>query len=69
LVRSVYIGPQYSDILSIPLLKTGAVVDKIIWKHSSSREFVVKNAFKMLLKDEALKSPGHLKTPLIPYEV
>lgn len=69
LVRSVYIGPQYSNILSILLLKTKAVVDKILWKHSSSGEFVVKNAYKMLLKDEALKSPGHLRPPLIPYEV
>ena len=69
LVRSVYIGPQCSDILRIPLSKTGAVADKVLWKHSSSREFVVKNAYKMLLKDEDLKSPGHLRPPLIPCEV
>ena len=69
LVRSIYTGPQCSNILRIPLSKTGAVADKVLWKHSTSREFVVKNAYKMLLKDEALKSPGHLRPPLIPCEV
>ena len=62
LVRFVYPEPQCSEILSIPLPKTRTVEDKLLWKHSSSGEFVVKkNAYNLLLKDEALKFHGHLR--------
>ena len=39
LVRAVYPFLQCSEILSIPISKTGGVSDKLLWKHSSSGEY------------------------------
>uniref|UniRef100_A0A7N2L005 Uncharacterized protein n=1 Tax=Quercus lobata TaxID=97700 RepID=A0A7N2L005_QUELO len=39
LVRAVYPFVQCSEILSIPISKTGGVSDKLLWKHSSSGEY------------------------------
>ena len=67
LVRSIYTAPQCSKILSIPLSKTGAVSDKILWKHLAIDQYDVRTAYKILHKDEASKfpfqdSPHHIQT-------
>uniref|UniRef100_A0A7N2L3Y7 Reverse transcriptase zinc-binding domain-containing protein n=1 Tax=Quercus lobata TaxID=97700 RepID=A0A7N2L3Y7_QUELO len=67
LVRSIYIATQCSKILSIPISKTGAVSDKILWKHSTTGQHDVRTAYKILLKDEVSKfpfqdSPHHIQT-------
>lgn len=59
LVRAVYPFPQCSEILSIPISKTGAVSDKFLWKHSSSGEYKVKNVYNLLLKDSTQTSHHH----------
>ena len=37
--------------MKIPLPKTNARGDKLLWKHSKSGEFEVKTAYRLLLKD------------------
>lgn len=69
LVRKVYPHPQSSEILKIPISKTGGVSDKLLWKHSSSGEYKVKNAYSLLLKDYIQNSPIHLGPSQVPAEV
>jgi len=56
LVKKLYPQPQCGEILRIPISKTGVVSDKLLWKHSSSGECSVKNAYN-LLKDYNQNSP------------
>lgn len=57
LVKKLYPQPQCGEILRIPISKTGVVSDKLLWKHSSSWEYSVKNAYNLLLKDYNQNSP------------
>ena len=61
LVRSIYTAPQCSKILSIPISKTGAVSDKILWKHSAIGQYDVRTAYKIPHKDEVSKSPFQVR--------
>ena len=69
LVRSIYTAPQCSKILSIPISKTEAVSDKILWKHSTTSQFDVRTAYKILHKDEASKFLVHDSSHQIQTEV
>ena len=43
--------PICKEIMKIPLPKTNAGGDKLLWKHSKSGDFEVKIAYRLLLKD------------------
>ena len=51
LVRTYYSFPICEEIMKIPLPKTNAGGDKLLWKHSKSGDFEVKTAYRLLLKD------------------
>ena len=51
LVRTYYSFPICKEIMKIPLPKTNAGGDKLLWKHSKSGDFEVKIAYRLLLKD------------------
>ena len=53
LVRVVYPFPLSTEILQIPLSKTGSVQDKLLWKFSSDGDYKVKNAYEMLMTDSS----------------
>ena len=55
--------------MSIPISKNGVVSYKLLWKHSNFGEYKVGNAYKILLKDDVLKSPIQLRPPQIPTKV
>ena len=69
MVRKIYPPPQCADILGIPISKTGIVSDKLLWKHSGSGGYKVKNSYKLLLKDFVQNSSLHSRPYLIPTEV
>ena len=46
---------------------TGAVADRLLWKHSSSRDFKVKNAYNLLLKESAHPPPNLTQAKPIPF--
>lgn len=39
LVRALYPSPISFEILSSPISKTGANSDRLVWRHSSSRDY------------------------------
>lgn len=53
LVRVVYPFPLSTEILQIPLSKTGSVQDKLLWKFSSDGDYKVKDAYEMLMTDSS----------------
>ena len=69
LVRAVYLFLQCSEILSIPISKTGGVSDKLLWKYSRSGEYKVKNAYNLLLKDSTQTSHHYHRPTQFPPEV
>lgn len=69
LVKAIYPFPQCSEILSIPISKTGVASDKLLWKHSTSGEYKVKNAYNLLLRDFFLRSPAQLRSTQFPAEI
>lgn len=69
LVRALYPYPWWSDILSIPISKTGSVPDKLVWKFSSNGDFKVHNAYKLLSKDFAHNAQACPRPNSTPSEV
>ena len=57
LARKLYHYPISEAILQIPLAKTDGGQDRIIWKHSKSSDFQVKNAYNLLRKDYRDSNP------------
>ena len=47
LVKALYPYPWWSDILSIPISKTGSIPDKLVWKFSSNGDYKVHYAYKL----------------------
>ena len=43
--------PICKEIMKIPLPKTSAEGDKLLWKNSKSGDFEVKTVYRLLLKD------------------
>ena len=61
LFKKLYPQPQCDEILRIPISKTRVILDKLLWKHSSSKEYSVKTAYKLLLKEHIQASHTQLK--------
>lgn len=56
LVRLLYPYPTSSEILRLPISKTGSGLDQLAWKYSSSGEYQVKHAYNLISKDNVLHS-------------
>lgn len=48
LVRNLYPHHTAMEILQLPLPKTDAGMDKLVWKHSTTGEYKVKKAYDLL---------------------
>lgn len=69
LIKKLYPHPLFDEILRILISKTGMISDKLLWKHSSSGEYSVKNAYNLLLKDHLQDSHSQLRPCQNPPEV
>jgi len=61
LFKKLYPQPQCHEILRIPISKIGVISNKLLWKHSSSREYSVKTAYNLLLKEHIQASHTQFK--------
>lgn len=67
LVRSLYPFHLSSEILRLPISKIGIASDRLLWKHSYSGDFQVKNTYNLLHSDNSSSPPNpnrHLNIPL-----
>ena len=66
LVRSLYRPSISSEILRIPISKTGSVKDSLMWKFSNSGDFNVKKAYEILLEEANVLANENLRPHIIP---
>lgn len=52
LVRMLYHSPDCEEILNLPLPRTSRIKDRLLLKHSSSGEYKVNKAYRMLHQNE-----------------
>ena len=48
LIRRLYQPHTCKEILQLPLSRTSSLEDKLLWRHSNSREYKVNKAYSML---------------------
>ena len=62
LVRSLYPYPTCSEILSLPISKTGTGLDQLVWKYSHSGDYQVKSAYNLISKENVIHTlnPWHM---------
>ena len=56
LVRLLYPSPTSSEILRLPISKTGSRLGQLAWKYSFSSEYQVKQAYNLISKDNLIQS-------------
>ena len=55
-----------SEILCIPISKSGSVTNSLMWKFSNSGDFNVKKAYEILLEEANVSANANLRPRIIP---